>query len=380
MKYRKYGTPSKLFERFERVNKVKFNESIYTENTLETKLTEYYNLLKQNQLDIKKININVNGGESFVEIEALDNEGNNITFNFQSTFKQENTDDVYNLYDGKLIGFSFKDQNNSNNFDVEESALKEFNETFGNEIVDVISDYVDVENNQPDQTLYNEAVKKIDKRTFKPLSINENNNIDIDMSTISFENLPYDVKSKYLKTAEDAFRRYLGARNVDLDAYPLDEFNKAINKIAEELFVEKSQEMNEDYPDQIVKDFKTNKSDPFKNKKSSKKTKVINELNTDTVAGYSNIDLPQSDFDDYEPMNVGDDDLEDRLLGYEPIRENRDNHCVIWDGTSAYIGPIDDVKDEINNGNEILKTFSDIDDAQEYADRVNAEAYSGYEK
>ncbi|MFW6377079.1 MAG: hypothetical protein ACOCZ5_00400 [bacterium] len=459
MRYRKYDTPVKLFERFERVNKVKLDESVFDTDNLESKLIEYYDQLKQNKLNIQSVNTNVNGGESFVELIGRDQQGNTITFNFKTRFDGGDQDGVFNLVDGELIEFSFVDLNGED-IEINEDGLSEFNERYSNEIIDIISDYVDVESNQPEQTLYNEAVKKIDNRTFKPLSLHEN----VDINT-TFENLPTETKSEFLEIAEKAFRRYLGGLGVNIDAYPEEEFNRAVNKIANELFIEKSKAFNEEYPDPIAKSFSSKKSDPFKEKRSSKKTMVVNELNTDTVAGYSNIDLPQdniegSDIDNYEPMNVGDDNTEDMLLGYQPIRENEDGeqrelcidrevlvgvilgisenvsefqknlfrqlgavstyaslddvreqiaqlddskletllinfayqyagdlnesidsgeHCVIWDGTSAYIAPSTDKEEELAAGNEVLKHFDDIDAAQEYADQVNAEAYK-YER
>ena len=465
MIYTKYNTPQKLFERFERVNKVKLNESVFDTDTLDSKLTEYYNLLKQNQLNVDSINTSVSGDESFVELVCTDDAGNQITFNFKSRFDEGDQDGVFNLVEGEMITFAFSSNDGTTNIEIDENGLNTFNERFRNELVDIISDFVDVENNQPEEALYNEAVKKIDQRTFKPLSLNENDeyktaNINVgDGKSISFKDLPETYKQKYFEFAEETFRRFLASKHIDINAYPKSEFDRKVNELAEDLFVRHSQGMNEDYPDPIAKTFSSKKSDPFKEKRSSKKTMVINELNTDTVPGYANIDLPQDDFE-YDPINVGDEDMENKLLGNKQIRENLSDslsidkdvlvdlivgiseldgvfqnnlfkkiggvsthatfdeikekinklsdsdleiiiitfadrftkeinenmnmnsgeHCVIFDGTSAYIGPSSDAEDEIAMGNEVLGYFDDIDAAQDYADEVNREAYQGYIK
>ena len=372
MKYTKYNSPEKLYERFQRVNKVKIDESVIDTVSLDTKLMEYYNLLKQNQLKVDSINTSVSGDESFVELVCSDDAGNTITFNFKSRFDEGDMDGVFGLVDGEMIGFSFNSNDDITNVEIDENGLKSFNERFSNEIVDIISDFVDVENNQPEEALYNEAVKKIDERTFKPLSLNE--------SFVYFDKLPDDKKKYYLDLGKEVVFNELKKHNFDPSWLTHDDMTIRVVKAANDIYTQDLTYMNEDYPDPIVKNFATKKSDPFKEKRSSKKTMVVNEINTDTVPGYANIDLPQDDFD-YDPINVGDEDMESKLLGYKPIREGEDGeHCVIFDGTSAYIGPSSDAEDEIAAGNEILGYFDDIDAAQEYADEVNREAYQGYIK
>lgn len=427
MEYRKYGTTAKLFERFERVNKVRLDEGVFDTETLDSKLIEYYNLLKENQLNIKTVNTSVSGDESFVELVCTDEVGNEITFNFKSRFDEGDQDGVFNLVEGELFGFSFNSKDGTTTIDIDENGLRTFNERFGNEIISVISDFVDVESNQPEEALYTEAVKKIEENfgrskidydgaqlafdklpqddkqhylrvahkafmqylaamgvdarmmpqreiddavnkiareyfTNKAEKLNEREFghdgaslshrdmkfIGKEGASLSFETLPPEVKERYRKKAEDELREYLANRRVNLDTYPKDDFDDAVDKMSKRLYFNHLDMMNEDYPDPIVKSFATNKSDPFKEKRSSRKTKIINELNTDTVQGYSNIRLPQDNIEEgrmeqsvhqyrmqvYDAIDdkdlMDDEDFEDFVYRCYVDNRIRVEDCVKW--------------------------------------------------
>ena len=160
----------RLFEMMERVNKISVNEFMgNTTNNLNSKsvLDFAFNGLLSKKIKVKQSNTQTNDDDTFVELLCLDNNGNNITFTFKSNATEGDQDGVYNVNDVILTSFSFDDIASGESVDMEENDLKDFNAKYGSQLFDIIDDYIDYDEKEPEiDEEYVNAVKKIDSYPF----------------------------------------------------------------------------------------------------------------------------------------------------------------------------------------------------------------------
>jgi len=180
------GSKDRFIEMFERVNKIQLNEEIVQNNNSNSVLENTFQELKNNQLNIQHVNNQANGDESFVEIIGIDKGGNYVNLKFKVTSSQSEQDGVFNVDSVQLDSFTFNTKNGGQTIEMDVNALKQFNAQHSQELVDIVSEYVDVESEQPEvDELYEEAIKKIDSYNIKEMSTFRNiNNINPEIQKI----------------------------------------------------------------------------------------------------------------------------------------------------------------------------------------------------
>jgi len=164
------GSKDRLIEIFQRVNKVKLNEEVLQNNGSTGVLANAFSELQNNTLNIKQTNNQATGDETFVELVGTDKAGNEITFRFRVSSTQGDQDGVFGVDNVELKDFIFRSKDGGESVEMDENALKQFNAEHGQELIDIISEYVDVDDEQqPESTdeVYEDAVKLIDKVPYK---------------------------------------------------------------------------------------------------------------------------------------------------------------------------------------------------------------------
>jgi hypothetical protein len=162
--YKPIGSKERFVEVFQRVNKVKLNENLMEVGSPnlnpENVLNMSFNQLKNKQLKIEHSNTQTKGDQNFVELLCTDNQGNNITFIFRAISSEGDQEGVYNINNVLLNSFSFDSADGEDTVEMQENALGQFNAQHANELLDVVQNYVDVENHENAEL--EEAVKLID--------------------------------------------------------------------------------------------------------------------------------------------------------------------------------------------------------------------------
>ena len=164
--YTPIGSKERLAEIFQKVNKVQLNESFGQNYNPNSVLEVAFEELKSDNLTLKHSNTQVNGSESFVELICVDKGNNNITFTFKVISNEGDQEGVYNIDNVVLYTFTFDAANDTESIEMNENTLKQFNAQHANELIDIVSEYVDVESEEPADSLYEDAIKKIDSYPF----------------------------------------------------------------------------------------------------------------------------------------------------------------------------------------------------------------------
>ncbi len=164
------NSKKRFFEMYQRVNKFQLNEVLT--NTMQTgsQLVEKaFNELKNKEINIKQTNTQTIDNINFVEIIANDNNDNEITFIFKINSIAGDQDGVYRVNDAVLTGFKLKSDKFNVDFPENMKAIQEFNTNHGDDIMNVIGDYVDFKTNtfNLDDEIYEEAINLIDKIPYK---------------------------------------------------------------------------------------------------------------------------------------------------------------------------------------------------------------------
>jgi len=152
-----YGSKDRLFEMFQKVNKIKLTEDNIKTNILDSAFNDLIN----NKLNIKQTINQINGDENLITIVCTDNKGNDIVFKFRLIGLEMGQDDVYTVDKAELIEFNFKSETYELNIPEGNLILNEFNGKYGNNIVNIVADYVDFEKNIVD-TL-DETIKELEQ-------------------------------------------------------------------------------------------------------------------------------------------------------------------------------------------------------------------------
>lgn len=161
------GSKDRFVEMFQRVNKLKLNEEIIQNNNSNVVLENAFNELKNNSINIQHTNNQENDNKSYVELVGVDKGGNNVTFRFSAMSRQGDQDGVFGIDNARLESFVYNTKNGGQTIEMDESALKQFNAQHSAELVDIVSNYIDVETETVGDELYEDAVKLIDKIPYK---------------------------------------------------------------------------------------------------------------------------------------------------------------------------------------------------------------------
>lgn len=164
------GSKERLFEMMGRVNKININENINEFGGQSLNQMNVLNLafgeLVGKKLNIEQAKTYAGDNESFVELMAIDKQGNNITFTFKVSAFEGDQDGVYDINNAIMTSFTF-DGTSGDVVELDEKGLSQFNMKHKNEIVGVVSDYADFEKDVPEiDEAYLDAIKKIDSYPF----------------------------------------------------------------------------------------------------------------------------------------------------------------------------------------------------------------------
>jgi len=160
------GSKQRFHEIFQGVNKMKLNENFDNPEQSNMGLLEKaFNELKNQQANIKQTNTQTVDNDNFVEIITTSNDGNDFNFKFKISSDETDQDNVYSINGAVLTEFK------STNFQIDENSreLQQFNVNHSSEIMDVVSEFVDFEDDAPnvDDELAEDAMKLIDKIPYR---------------------------------------------------------------------------------------------------------------------------------------------------------------------------------------------------------------------
>lgn len=160
------GSKERFQEIFQGVNKTTINENSIMGNNPTGGSNE---ILEKSFLDLKNKNLRVNntnssvdGNNTFIEINCTNVDGHEIIFSFKTTAVNTEQDNVISVDSAQLESFSLNNPTQPIIMDV--NQLQKFNERYGGEMIDIVSEFAGIEDNSntaDDQ--YNEAVNLIDK-------------------------------------------------------------------------------------------------------------------------------------------------------------------------------------------------------------------------
>ena len=166
--YNSKGSKERFIEVMERVNKIKINESVFDADESKNILDSSFNKLMTEELTIKQTNTNVSGDKSFVELICVDENNNEIIFNFEAQTAEGDQDGVFNLTNVETKMFSFESADGTKTINVDENGLKDFNQQHQNKLIDIVSKHIDVKKEEPvEDGIYEEAIKLIDKVPYR---------------------------------------------------------------------------------------------------------------------------------------------------------------------------------------------------------------------
>ncbi|MFA5207168.1 MAG: hypothetical protein WC428_00560 [Candidatus Paceibacterota bacterium] len=164
--FKPIGSKERFTEIFQRVNKVQLNEDFGQSFNPQAVLDVSFNQLKSGALNIERSNSQAKGEISFVELVCTDKQGNNITFTFKVNANSGDQEGVYNVNGVIMTSFTFDSATDDESVEMDEKGLQQFNAQHGSELFDVIDQYIDVEESEPIDSLYEDAIKKIDSYPF----------------------------------------------------------------------------------------------------------------------------------------------------------------------------------------------------------------------
>ena len=173
--YKPVGSKDRFVEIFQNVNKIKLNEDLgFNAMDAKTALARGFQALKNGQLSIQgggsnNTTIQMTDDNSTVQIVGEDSNKNQYTFVFKLEFNEGDQEGVFNIQSVKIEHFTYTNANGNETLDLDESALKNFNTQYTNELFDIIEKYVDVKSSVPQQQdaeQFNEAVRIIDSIPF----------------------------------------------------------------------------------------------------------------------------------------------------------------------------------------------------------------------
>lgn len=168
--YTPIGSKKRLFEMFQKVNKIKLNEEEYPMD-INSILEQSFESLKRGELSIQKggssnTTVQMGDNESTIEIIGVDNNKNNLNFAFKLEFEEGDQEGVSTVTNVTLLQFIFKNADGTKSYELKGDDLSNFNQEHNNELLDVIQDFSDADLTKTEEPvtdeLYEEAIKTID--------------------------------------------------------------------------------------------------------------------------------------------------------------------------------------------------------------------------
>ena len=148
---------NRLIEMFQSVNKMNLTESI---NDLEGQiLTTSFDKLILNSLDIDEVNTQTKNNETFISVNAKNNDGALILFKINIKYELTNDDDVFNITLGSIIEFKY--DFNDIHVNLEGNELKDFNVKNQDKIIKFSNKYLDVKSKIDNGSELNENYDEI---------------------------------------------------------------------------------------------------------------------------------------------------------------------------------------------------------------------------
>lgn len=261
------GSKERLFEMMNRVNKIKINEAQVFDTS--GVFNNTFEALKNKQLSIQKTNVESEDNISYVELVCVDRSGNRIIFRFEASASGGEQDGVYKIDSVILKEFSFVSKDGENEIDLDEYGLKKFNEIHSDELMEIVSEYLNFNEDIPEiEEGYLDAIKKID--------------------SYPFGGTPRTMKSSSAYGDEQPTNPKLRVKSPQLDKFVDENFedevkNPVVNETAK-------------YPQGIGQKFKTKKQ--YTGEKKKRKKNNVTTIN-------------EEEFGD-------DKQMADTLLGYKP--------------------------------------------------------------
>jgi len=165
--FKEIGSKERFVEIFQNVNKVRLNEAFGQTLNPQAVLAEAFEELKSGVLKVKHSNTQTKDDESYVELLCIDNEGNNINFTFKAFVEEGDQEGVFDVKEVMLEHFAFDSVADEESVEIGGDSLKQFNAQHQSEMFNIVDEYMDVEEEEPIDTLYEDAVKLIDKVPYK---------------------------------------------------------------------------------------------------------------------------------------------------------------------------------------------------------------------
>jgi hypothetical protein len=276
--YKPVGSKERFAEIFQGVTKTKLNEAFMSDAASlnpENVLNMAFEQLKSGGLKIEQSNSQGSGEQSYVELVCKDKQGNDITFTFKVQSSAGDQDGVYNVNGVMLTNFTF-DSPNEEVVELDESGLRRFNAQHGKELFDAIQQYITVEDEEPIDSLYEDAIRKIDSAPFGKDSFDkmQTGKAYVDEKPI---NPAIRVKApeldKFVKESENLAEFDKPAMKLKMQPMA------APTAVTEE--EEKGKKELGSYPDQLGKKFKPKNQMPKKKKKPQTTIKLSEGMEGD---------------------------------------------------------------------------------------------------
>lgn len=165
--FKQIGSKERFVEMFQNVNKIKLNEAFGQTLNPQTILFDAFNELKAGALKIEHTNTQSQDNESFVELMCVDKQDNNVSFVFKASTEEADQDGVFTINEVTLESFSFDSVEGDESVELGGDTLRQFSNEHQDELVEVVNKFINVEEEEPIDTLYEDAVKLIDKIPYK---------------------------------------------------------------------------------------------------------------------------------------------------------------------------------------------------------------------
>ena len=172
------GSKERLIEMFQKVNKIKLHEDFNLNNNnsidINSILNQAFESLINGELSIQKggssnTTVQLEDNKSIVNIIGIDKNKNRFSFVFKLNYNEGDQDNTYNVNDIELMRFIFKNSNDQKTIELDKNELSDFNKDNSEKYFDIITNFADVDltkSEEPIDSLYEDAIKKIDSYPF----------------------------------------------------------------------------------------------------------------------------------------------------------------------------------------------------------------------
>lgn len=261
--YNSIGSKKRLIEMFENVNKISLNENTEKINPI----IFGFEQLKNNTLNIEKTQTRVDDDETYVVINANDSDGNKYMFVFMVRVDDMPQNNVYDVDSVSLTDFNY------NGNGVSDDKITDFNNQYGSIIYDVISEYMDVDDDSliSDDEVLNEIGKNVDKVLVENVVSRDDNLVNKTLNRYGSE-LTTEKKEELIRKA---ILLLFEKNMIKPQEFGTPKFINLVKNVAGKIYEDYLKSMNEDeYPSKLGKEFKTSSKYPKAKKERPKKVKI----------------------------------------------------------------------------------------------------------